>query len=207
MAEQNTGLDTSTSSSPDPITMSPDSQFFSTFLTLNHLAEACTGWHFLPGMLFKETQAWWKPAPRQTLHEGVDLLFLTDCDGQRCDIPPEALIPPLWDGEVIAVFDDFLGSTVVVRHSVMDGQGWRLVSLYGHVHPLVECGAQVSAKEPLAEVACGTARGASAPPDHLHLSLGWLAPGWSVAELNWPGLWSNPGIQLIDPLPWIQPKP
>lgn len=107
------------------------------------------------------------------------------------------------------MFEDFLGSTVAVRHPVMDERGWRLISLYGHVRPLVEYGAQVSAKEPLAEVACGTARGASAPPDHLHLSLGWLAPGWSVAEaeLNWHGLWSNPGIRIIDPLPWIQPNP
>ena len=186
--------------------MIPNSQFTSTFLTLNHLPEACTGWHFLPGMLFQETQAWWKPAPRQTPHEGIDLLFLTDRDIQRQELPKQALIPPLWDGEVIAVFEDFLGSTVAVRHPLMDGQGWRLISLYGHVHPRVGCGAQVSAKEPLAEVAYGKARGATAPPDHLHLSLGWLAPGWSVAELSWPGLWSNPGILLIDPLPLVQPK-
>lgn len=187
--------------------MIPDSQFFTHILNLNHLAEACTDWHFLPGMLFEDTQAWWKPGPRQTPHEGIDLLFLTDRDGQRQELPEQALVPPLWDGEVIAVFDDFLGSTVVMRHPVMDGQGWRLISLYGHVRSLVECGEEVRARESLAEVACGKARGASAPPDHLHLSLGWLAPGWSVAELNWPGLWSNPGIRLIDPLPLIQPKP
>jgi hypothetical protein len=193
--------------SSDPTPMIPDSQFTSTFLNLNHLAEAYTGWHLLPGMLFQDTEVWWKPGPRQTPHEGIDLLFLADRDGQRRDIPPEALIPPLWNGEVIAVFEDFLGSTVAVRHPVMDGQGWRLISLYGHVRPLVECGAQVSAKDPLAEVACGKVRGASAPPDHLHLSLGWLAPGWSVAKLGWPTLWTNPGIRLIDPLPLVQPKP
>ena len=180
--------------------MIPTSHFFSTFLHLNHLAEDCTGWQFLPGMFFTDESAWWKNSPRQNPHEGIDLLYLADSSGQRQELPKQALIPPLWDGEVVAVFEDFLGSTVAVRHPVMDGHGWRLVSLYGHVHSLVECGAQVSAKEPLAEVACGTARGASAPPDHLHLSLGWLAPGWSVAELGWPGLWSNPGIRLIDPL-------
>jgi murein DD-endopeptidase MepM/ murein hydrolase activator NlpD len=186
--------------------MIPDSQFTSTFLALNHLAEACPGWHFLPGMLFTETQAWWKPATRQTPHEGIDLLFLADRDGQRRELPEQALIPPLWDGEVIALFDDFLGSTVVVRHSLMDGQGWRLVSLYGHVHPLVECGTQVSADTPLAAVASGKVRGASAPVDHLHLSVGWLAPGWRPTELEWPTLWRNPGIALIDPLPLVQPK-
>ena len=187
--------------------MIPDSQFFSTFLNLNHLADEGTGWLFLPGMRFEDTQAWWKDGPRQSPHEGLDLLYLADSSGQRQELPKQALIPPLWDGEVIAVFEDFLGSTVAVRHPVMDGQGWRLISLYGHVRPLVECGTQVSAGDPLAEVAYGKARGASAPPNHLHLSLAWLAPGWPVAELSWPSLWSNPGIRLIDPLPLVQPKP
>ncbi|NTW88476.1 MAG: hypothetical protein HGB26_04990 [Desulfobulbaceae bacterium] len=187
--------------------MNPDSQFTSTLLNLNNLAEACTGWLFLPGMLFQETEAWWKEGTRQTPHEGIDLLFLTNRDGQRRDIPPEAMIPPLWDGEVVAVFDDFLGSTVVMRHSLMDGQGWRLVSLYGHVHPLVEFGAQVCAEKPLAAVATGKVRGSSAPVDHLHLSVGWLAPGWRATELEWPSLWRNPGIVLIDPLPLVQPNP
>lgn len=192
--------------SSDPTPMIPNSQFTSTVLNLNHLAEACPGWHFLPGMLFQNTEAWWKAGTRQNPHEGIDLLFLADRDGQRHELPKQAIIPPLWDGEVIALFEDFLGSTVVVRHSVMDGQGWRLVSLYGHVQPLVECGAEVSAEEPLATVASGKVRGASAPPDHLHLSLGWLAPGWRPAELEWPTLWRNPGIVLIDPLPLVQPK-
>jgi len=187
--------------------MIPNSPFYSNLPRLNHLTENCTGWQFLPGMLFEDTQAWWKNGPRQSPHEGIDLLFFTDRSGQRRELPPQGLVPPLWDGEVIAVFEDFLGSTVAVRHPVMDGQGWRLISLYGHVRPLVECGAQVSTGEPLAEVACEKARGTSAPPDHLHLSLGWLAPGWSVAELSWPTLWTNPGIRLIDPLPLIQPRP
>jgi hypothetical protein len=180
--------------------MIPDSQFFSNLLHLNHLANTGTGWLFLPGMRFEDRAAWWKDTLRQNPHEGVDLLYLADSSGQRQELPKQALIPPLWDGEVIAVFEDFLGSTVAVLHPMMDGQGWRLLSLYGHVHPLVGCGARVFAKEPLAEMACSTARSASAPPDHLHLSLGWIAPGWSVTELNWPGLWSNPGIRLIDPL-------
>ena len=187
--------------------MIPDSQFFSNLLDLNHLAEEYTDWQFLPGMLFEDAQAWWKDTPRQSPHEGIDLLFLAGRSGQRRELPPQALVPPLWDGEVIAVFEDFMGSTVAVRHPLINGQSWRLLSLYGHVHPLVECGAEVSAREPLAEVAFGTIRGTSAPPDHLHLSLGWLAPGWSVAELNWAGLWTNPGIRLIDPLPLIQPNP
>jgi len=195
------------SSSPDPIPMIPDSQFFSTLLNLNPLAEACAGWRFLPGMLFQDTEAWWKAGSRQSPHEGIDLLFLTDRNEQRRELPEQTMVPPLWDGEVIAVFEDFLGSTVAVRHPIMDGQGWRLISLYGHVQPLVGCGAQVSAEEPLAAVASGKVRGASAPPDHLHLSVGWLAPGWRATELEWPSLWRNPGIVLIDPLPLIQPRP
>lgn len=187
--------------------MIPTSQFYNNLLRLNHLGEECIGWQFLPGMLFTDTSAWWKKGHRQSTHEGIDLLYLAEQNRQRRELPKQALIPPLWDGEVVALFDDFLDSTVVVRHPVMDEQGWRLVSLYGHVHPLVTCGTQVSAGEPLAEVTFGKPRGESAPPDHLHLSVGWLAPGWSAAELRWPTLWTNPGIVLIDPLPLIQPKP
>ncbi|MFH1020279.1 MAG: hypothetical protein V1782_06650 [Pseudomonadota bacterium] len=187
--------------------MIPDSQFTNTLLNMNHRAEACTGWLFLPGMRFEDTQAWWKDGLRQSPHEGVDLLYLADSSGQRQELPKQARIPPLWDGEVIAVFEDFLGSTVAVRHPIIDGQGWRLISLYAHIRPLVGGGEEVSAKEPLAAVAGGKVRSASAPPDHLHLSLAWLAPGWPVAEINWPGLWSNPGIRLIDPLPLIQSDP
>ena len=188
-------------------TMIPNSPFFSNLLNLNRLGKECTGWLFLPGMLFEDTQAWWKEPPRQSPHEGIDLLFLTDERGQRRQLPEQGLVVPLWDGEVVAVFDDFLGSTVVVLHPVMDGQGWRLISLYGHVRPLVGCGEQVTAGEPLAAVAGGKVRAVSAPPDHLHLSLGWLAPGWSPTELRWPSLWSHPGIQLVDPLPLVQPNP
>jgi hypothetical protein len=192
--------------------MIPDSQFFSRFLDLNHLGKDFAGWLFLPGMRFEETQAWWKDGIRRSPHEGLDLLYLADRSGQRRELPKQALVPPLWAGEVVAVFEDFLGSTVAVLHPIMDGRGWRILSLYAHVRPLVTCGEQVAAATPLAEVASGKMRGASAPPDHLHLSLGWLAPGSSPAELRWPSLWSNPGLRLIDPLaPWplplVQPKP
>ncbi|MDP2852459.1 MAG: hypothetical protein Q8O23_03530 [Gallionella sp.] len=187
--------------------MIPNSPFYSNLLRLNHLAGKCTGWLFLPGMLFEDRSAWWKNGPRQSPHEGIDLLFLADRSGQRQELPPQVLVPAVWDGEVVAIFEDFLGSTVAVQHPVMDGQGWRLISVYGHVRPLVACGEQVLTGEALAEVAGGKVRGSSAPPDHLHLSLGWLAPGWSATELGWPTLWANPGIRLIDPLPLIQPRP
>ncbi|MFA6898957.1 MAG: hypothetical protein WC256_01970 [Desulfurivibrionaceae bacterium] len=179
--------------------------FFSSLLALNHLDKDCTDWLFLPGMLFKETKAWWKNTPRQNPHEGIDLLFLANHSGPRRELPPQALVPPLLDGEVIAVFDDFLGSTVTVRHPVMDKRGWRLISLYGHIHPLVGCGEHALTGKSLGTVAAGMVRGSSAPPDHLHLSLAWLAPGWPPTELRWPALWTNPGILLVDPLapgPW-----
>ena len=174
--------------------------FYRNLLRLNHLAEECTGWLFLPGMLFEDKSTWWKNTPRRSPHEGLDLLYFSDRYGQRRELPEQTLVPPIRAGEVIAIFDDFLGSTVAVRHPLLDKEGWRLLSLYGHVRPLVGCGEQISAEEPLAEVARGKVRGVSAPPDHLHLSLGWLAPGWPPTELRWPALWTNPGIRLMDPL-------
>lgn len=187
--------------------------FFSSLLNLNRLAEEYAGWLFLPGMRFADKEAWWNGTLRPSPHEGIDLLFFADRAGQRRQLPPLAPVPPVWDGEVVAVFDDFLASTVVVRHPVMDKRGWRLISLYGHVRPRVGCGDQVSTNKALATVAAKTLQGGSPPPDHLHLSLAWLAPGWQAAELCWPGLWTNPGVLLIDPLTLpadagkIQPTP
>lgn len=188
-------------------TIIPDSRFSSRLLELNHLACDFAGWLFLPGMNFEDRQFWWKDLPRLNRHEGLDLLFFRDHSGKQRELPPQFPVPPILDGEVVAVFGDFLGSTMAVRHAVVNEQGWELVSLYGHVRPLAGCGSLVIADTPLAEVAGGKARRVSDPPDHLHLSLGWLKPSLSATELNWPALWTNPGIRLIDPLPVIQPAP
>jgi hypothetical protein len=179
--------------------MIPASSFWSEFLRMNHLPPHWR-WLGLPGMNFKAQSAWWRKARRHAPHEGIDLLYLVDSRGQLLTLPPQALVAPLWEGEVVALLDDFLGSTVVVRHPIGDDQNRWLGSFYAHVAPLVDQGALVSPNLPLARITLDKKQGKSAPPAHLHLSLAWLAAGYPATELRWSTLWANPAVQLLDPL-------
>lgn len=185
--------------------MLPASSFWFHFLRVNRLDRHCR-WLGLPGMEFRARAAWWGKAARTAPHEGIDLLFLVDSRGRRLALPPQALVVPLWEGEVVGLLDDFLGRTVVVRHPCADEQGRTLVSLYAHVEPLVGQGTRVRPDFPVARIAPGKQRGKSGPPAHLHISLAWLAAGYPVRELSWPTLWQNQAVELIDPLP-VLPAP
>jgi hypothetical protein len=91
-------------------------------------------------------------------------------------IPYGLEVPVLADGTVLAVFRDFISSTVVVLHpSVMDEMGRPLCSAYGHIDPgaTVICGAQVARGSVVGAVARNVR---SSAPHHVHLSLGWWAP-------------------------------
>lgn len=97
-------------------------------------------------------------------------------DGNELVVPPGLDVPVLAAGTVLAVFRDFIASTVVVLHTEMtDERGRLLCSAYGHVVP----GGAVA---PGAMMASGSAVGHVAPndrtavPHHVHLSLGWWTP-------------------------------
>lgn len=181
-----------------------ESSFFHDLLRLNRLGQGWTSWAFLPGMLFRDSRMWWKEESRTSPHEGIDLLYLLDEGGSRISLPGDGLVPPLMGGEVAAIFDDFLGKTVAVRHRIENEQGWSLLSIYAHVLPMVRCADKIAAGTPLATLGEGKARG-SGPPGHLHLSLAWAAPELRSAELAWPTMWHTQGLRLIDPLPLVQP--
>ena len=183
--------------------MLPASSFWPHFLRVNRLDRHCR-WLGRPGMEFKARAAWWGKAARPAPHEGIDLLFLVDVLGRRLALPPQALVVPLWEGEVAALLDDFLDRTVVVRHPCTDEQGRTLVSLYAHVEPLVGRGVRVRPDFPLARIAPGMQQGGSGPLEHLHISLAWLVAGYPATELHWATLWQNQAVELIDPLPVLQ---
>ena len=80
-------------------------------------------WSFEEGMLFGAAGQWWNDKRRRTPHEGLDF---RDYFYHHCKNVPNAIskgsvragdeVYPLLPGEVVAVFKDFMASTVVVAH-------------------------------------------------------------------------------------------
>lgn len=179
--------------------MIPDSNFSQTILRLNQVAETFSGWFFRDGMGFGETSAWWKPGERLTPHEGIDLLFFVNQQGETRQLPDGAVVPAAWEGMVTAVFDDFLGSTVMLGHGITDDRGWRLHGIYSHTRPLVGLGEKVLTGQAVATVTEDGATRSKTPPSHLHLSLAWLHPELAPTSLDWPAISGSPMVRLVDP--------
>jgi len=117
--------------------------------------------------------------------------------GEQWSVPVGFRVPALADGEVVAIFGDFIAHTIIVKHAqhavpiagaVGAHVGWPLYSLLAHVkpEPWVMPGVMVKSCDPaVATVAPST----TSAPQHIHLSM--LAateqfPWTSVAD--WPTL-------------------
>ena len=131
-----------------------------------------------PGMEYGAAIAWWQTAKKQRPrpHEGVDV-FIEDA-ALLCRLP----LRPVEAGEVVGVFDDFIGRTVVVRRSAGQCQFW----LFAHIEPAaaLQVGCWLTTASELGRVA--TAR--TKCPSHLHISLvvvplhaplSWAEATWS----------------------------
>ena len=86
---------------------------------------------------------------------------------------PETPVPCLRSGEVIAIFKDFIHSTLIVRHGDVIKAGRVLCSVFGHCVPAVRVGKLVRAHETIGKIAANKRTSA---PAHLHLSAAWLNP-------------------------------
>ncbi len=159
---------------------------------------------FHPGMLFGSRERWWgNPAPRPTLHEGLDLWLWEDVAGRAHPLPADFRVPAPLSGGVARLLPDFLGQTVCLRHELRRGDT-RLYSLLGHLRPRtgLKAGTRVAAGEVL-----GTLAAPSRPtrvPAHLHLTLAWLPPAREAELLDWGVLGRHPAVHLVDPLPWLR---
>ena len=159
-------------------------------------------WLLYPGMLFRATKVWWgQGGRRETAHEGLDLCYYRDRDGAVFSLGKGASIPVMYDGTVAATFDDFLGSSLVVRHHIRDNRGSELCSIYGHTTPrdYIRVGRTVEEGEIIATVA-GADRSKSDAVPHLHISIGWAKGTISPEKLNWNVIGDPDVVALIDPL-------
>jgi len=184
------------------------SQFCEDLIRLNNLAaQGLARWHLSPGMGFGDPTTWWQtPKARPAPHEGIDLCRFERHDGSIRNIPLPLQVPAILAGEIVRVFDDFLGQTIWVRHFEPDEHGNHLCSLYGHVQPDADCGPGTPcvAGQRLAQVSARPG-GASPVPPHLHLSLAWLPEQLLTKPLDWPTLSQSPAVRLIDPVNFLNP--
>ena len=171
-------------------------------LRLNGLRKAgFDRWAFHPGMLFGAREKWWgdrgsRPSP----HEGLDLCLYTDEPGRTFGLDESTRIPVMFEGKIVKVERDFLGQSVYVGHSIDDGDGRRLWTMYGHTKPAdrIKPGKRVRQGEIIASLT--ERKKTTGPQPHLHLTMAWVSPERAFRELNWETLHDPEIAVLIDPL-------
>ncbi len=145
------------------------SNFTASFMLLNRLERlGFYRWIFHDGMGFRDDVKWWadkggRPAP----HEGVDFCCYENRAGQLLSLSEETLVPVMYDGEVIKIFDDFQGKSILIGHEQYI-LGTRLYSVYGHTRPAAHltAGSQVAAGEAIGALSSDGKYNHTAPASH-----------------------------------------
>ena len=163
------------------------------------------GWVFDPGMTFQSPNKWWGDLGRRDFpHEGVDYCFYTDSCCRKHHLDAGTRVPVVQDGRVRAMFDDYLGRSLVVGHATSSGEGTDFISIYAHTEPLahIRPGADVKAGDILATVA-DTSRSRARILAHLHFTLGVPAADLDYDTFVWNHMRDPNLVHLLDPQPFI----
>lgn len=154
----------------------------------------CQSWVFRPGMLFGDQVEWWGDGNlRRTLHEGLDFAQGRQTGGGIQSILQGTPVRAMADGEVVSLLDDFLGKTVVVRHTAIPKtNGTVFHTLYSHIQPEIGPSCRLAKGRMLGRVAKSTAAGA---PAHLHMTGAWIPGSTQPSEITMERI--NPGYVPI----------
>jgi len=175
---------------------------FTDFIVSENTLDRCgfTKWVFCPGMLFGSGQKWWGDrGKRNSGHEGLDLLFYMNNDGQVLRLDEKTKIPAIYDGTVVRVIDDFLGRSIFIDHGLQGNSG--LITALGHTRPLkgIEAGSKVKEGDIIAIIAEISDPKIKIAP-HLHITAGWTSGDLPYETLDWETIGTSEMISLIDPL-------
>jgi murein DD-endopeptidase MepM/ murein hydrolase activator NlpD len=157
-------------------------------------------WILRPGMLSGAPVKWWGDGGKRIApHEGLDLCFYRDQAHEIHRLHPGTRIPAMYDGTVVRVLDDFLGRTVVIAHSLPEGDG-AFYTIYGHIVPRegLDVDRSVREGEFVARLTDASRSRDNALP-HLHVSLGWTRDAIAHHNLDWETI--PHVLNLLDPLP------
>jgi len=158
-------------------------------------------WVFLRTMLFSAEGKWWGDRGKRTSpHEGLDICLFSDASRSLLRLKEETRIPAMYDGQVVAIIDDFLGVSIVLEHGLTD-HGGTFLTIYGHVvvREGLCAGKAVREAEVIGTlVDPGMSRGDIY--SHLHVSLARPSVSASYAGLTWRDLNDSQLYTMIDPL-------
>ena len=163
-------------------------------------------WALYPGMLFNSPEKWWgNGGVRKTLHEGIDLCFYKDSIGQTHCLKETAIIPVMYDGEVVKIHDDFLGKSIYVGHDIYDETGNQLFSIYGHTEPASDMkrGRLLNEGDIIGSISDIRNRNIGLP-SHLHISIAWLSEKIQYKDINWVTINNKSLATMMDPFDFIE---
>ena len=135
---------------------------------------------FKSGMFFGDCNEWWgERNRRRTMHEGLDFVEGITSDAKTGSIPVGTPVRAMADGEVVAILNDFLGKTVIVRHpEFINNNGDIFHTLYSHIRPVDESFGPVEKGRHLGQMGKSPN---SRTPAHLHLTGAWI-PGTMLPD-------------------------
>ena len=137
-------------------------------------------WRFRPGMTFDERTEWWGPrGRRRTIHEGLD--FVEGFRGGEVSLISEGVpVRAIASGKIVAALDDFMGKTVIVRHTSLTMPGGEVFhTLLSHIRMEEHLPTFVNKGEMLGRV--GRRAGVHIHP-HLHLTGAWFPADFPFAK-------------------------
>jgi len=162
-----------------------------------------TKWIFFPGMLYTAPDAWWgRRLRRHQKHEGLDIIHYLSKAGRLKALDAGAAIPAMLDGQVAGIIRDFIGTTILLRHTGIRKNNCCFYSIYAHVTPFenITVGITVSKGSLIAQLAGQLSPKPQGPPPHLHLSGAWVEEGMMQVPASWKALSCSPEVTFIDPL-------
>lgn len=193
--------------SPDPESITspaiPASRFTEMLIEENGLKpDVFRRWTFCQGMLFKSPDKWWGDHGfRDFPHEGIDLCQYEDDSGTIRRLDHTTRIPVMHDGEVRAIFKDYLGQAMIIEHKHPADIYENFMSVYAHTKPIsgIEVGAGVKRGDIIATIA-GTGHSKANILPHLHFSLGIPSKSLSYEGFVWNVMRDPEMVTLVDPL-------
>ncbi|HEX2966081.1 MAG TPA: peptidoglycan DD-metalloendopeptidase family protein [Syntrophorhabdaceae bacterium] len=157
-------------------------------------------WVLHKGMEFGTYCTWWGDKRNRTnAHEGIDLCFYSGSGDRIYQISPDTKIPATHAGVVRKMFNDFLGITIVLEHTIEGIPESTFLSVYGHTEPVEKLGTgtNIRAGEIIARLGPGNRNGI--PEPHLHLTFAYVLSPINYDDLDWSSF-NNPDVlNLIDP--------
>ena len=186
------------------VTFITKSGFTDYFIRENGLdeVEGFKEWLLCPEMLMNASEKWWGDfGLRDVRHQGLDLCCYKTSNDKIIYLNGHTKIPAMYDGVLVGVINDFLGKSLILRHSIPGIEVEDCLTIYGHTQPgqSIHIGKIYKEGKTIARVADMDSSRSRVRP-HLHLSIVLLSKPVPYTHLDWESMNDPDTVQFIDPL-------